>query len=211
MEQEERRAGNLELVGGELCLDFANTVSARIEVPRREYLTGYEELVAWGQHSHILRDDEAEILLWEAAQHPEQAAAALDRAIDLRETIYRLFGAVVAGRGPDQTDLAAMNAALCQAFSHLRIVPSTDGFDWAWEVKEDDLDRILWPIARSAADLLTSEDIRRVRQCAREGCDWLFVDTSKNQSRRWCSMGMCGSRMKARRYYYRRKRERHAG
>jgi predicted RNA-binding Zn ribbon-like protein len=71
---------------------------------------------------------------------------------------------------------------------------------------EDELDRMLWPVARSAADTLTSGDLKRVRRCARQGCDWLFVDTSKNRSRRWCSMSMCGSRVKAGRYYRRVKK-----
>jgi predicted RNA-binding Zn ribbon-like protein len=66
---------------------------------------------------------------------------------------------------------------------------------------------MLWPIVRSAAELLTSEDLGRVRRCGREGCDWLFVDSSKNRSRRWCSMEMCGSRVKSRRYYYRKREE----
>ncbi len=206
MDREEWAAGNLEPVGGRLCLDFANTVSTRIEALRREYLFNYEELVAWGQHSRILEHDEAQALLHHAARHPELAAAALERAITLRETIYRLFLAVAQGQESNRTDLAAMNTVLRQALSHLEIVPSRDGFGWAWHVGEDDLDRILWPIARSAADLLTSEDVGRVRQCAREGCDWLFVDLSKNRSRRWCSMAMCGSRVKSRRYYHRRKK-----
>ncbi|MCK4470533.1 MAG: CGNR zinc finger domain-containing protein, partial [Anaerolineae bacterium] len=95
---------------------------------------------------------------------------------------------------------------LHEALSRLEIRPSADRFEWAWVLGENDLDRMLWPIVRSAAELLTSGDLRKVRQCAREGCDWLFVDASKNHSRRWCSMNMCGSRVKARRYYQRKTR-----
>jgi len=95
---------------------------------------------------------------------------------------------------------------LHEALSRLEIRPSEDRFEWAWVLDANDLDRMLWPIVRSAAELLTSGDLRKVRQCAREGCDWLFVDASKNHSRRWCSMNMCGSRVKARRYYQRKAR-----
>lgn len=193
-------------MGGRLCLDFANTVSARIEPLCREYLTTYGELVGWSQHAGILTDDEAEILLSGAVRRPDLASAVLERAIDLRETLYQVFEAIADQREPRKAALGALNAALHGALSRLEVHPSAGEYEWAWLRGEDELDWMLWPIVRSAADLLTSTDIGRVRQCAREGCDWLFVDSSKNQSRRWCSMDLCGSRVKARRYYRRRKR-----
>jgi predicted RNA-binding Zn ribbon-like protein len=201
---EERSAGNLELVGGWLCLDFANTVSTRIEGLRKEYLGSYEDLVAWGRHALILPDDDAQALVLTAARQPELMAAALDRAIAVRETIYGIFLAVVDGREPARQDLADMNTLLHDALARLEVSPSAQGFEWTWFVDRYDLDRVLWPVVHSAAELLTSGDLGQVRQCAREGCDWLFVDTSKNQSRRWCSMSLCGSRVKARRYYRRK-------
>jgi predicted RNA-binding Zn ribbon-like protein len=206
MGKRERTASNLELVGGRLCLDFVNTVSTRIETLRREYLATYGDLVAWSQHACILTDDEAETLLYNATRDPDLAVTVHDRAIALRETIYRIFSAIADQREPQRTDLVAFNIMLHEALSRLEIRPSEDRFEWAWALGENDLDRMLWPIVRSAADLLTSGDLRKVRQCAREGCDWLFVDASKNHSRRWCSMNMCGSRVKARRYYQRKTR-----
>ncbi len=205
--EKERTAETLELVGGRLCLDFVNTVSTHDEAMRREYLTVYHDLVAWGRHAQALTDHEADVLLHNAGHHPILAAAALERAVTLRETIYRIFSAIVENRDPEETDVAAMNAAVGEAFSRLGIAPSASRFEWTWVRDEDELDRILWPIVRSATDLLTSTDLGRVRQCARQGCDWLFLDLSKNQSRRWCSMDMCGSRVKSRQYYYRKKAE----
>jgi predicted RNA-binding Zn ribbon-like protein len=207
MENRGRKASNLELIGGRPCLDFANTVSTRIKGLRREYLTSYQELVVWSRHAGILSDDEAGALGQYAARHPDLGAAVLERAIALRETLYRVFSAIAERREPGGADLAAVNAALREALSHLAVVPAGSEFNWGWVVDEDGLDRMLWPIARSAADLLTSRDLGKVRECAREGCDWLFVDSSKNHSRRWCSMDMCGSRVKMRRYYRRRKKE----
>jgi predicted RNA-binding Zn ribbon-like protein len=206
MDPRERSASNLEMVGGRLCLDFANTVSTRIEELRREYLTTYGELVAWSHHADILTGDESQVLLSNAARHPGLAAAALERAVALRETIFRIFSAIAHYREPEGSDLALVNTALHEAFSRLEVRRSGGGFEWAWVLDEGDFDRILWPIVRSATDLLTSESLVRVRECARDGCDWLFVDSSKNHSRRWCSMSACGSRIKARRYYQRRKR-----
>jgi predicted RNA-binding Zn ribbon-like protein len=205
--EKERTAETLELVGGHLCLDFANTVSTRDEAMRRDYLAGYDDLVVWARHAQILTEPEAEALLHSAASHPDLAMAALERALDLRETIYGVFLTVVEGRKPGGTDLATLNAALREASARLEVAPSAGGFEWRWVLGKGELDRVLWPIARSAGDLLTSTDLGRVRQCARQGCDWLFVDLSKNQSRRWCSMNMCGSRVKSRRYYRRRKQK----
>jgi len=206
MDDKTRMANTLELVGGELCLDFANTVSSRTGMPRREYLTTYDELIAWSEHARILTGDEVSALLHRATRHPDLAADVLDRAIALREAVYRVFSAIVDHRATEQADLAVLNNALHQALARLEVRASTDGFKWAWTLGEDDLDRMLWPVAQSAARLLISGDLTRVRQCAREGCDWLFVDLSKNRSRRWCMMGVCGSRVKARRYYRRRKK-----
>ena len=204
MGKNKRTASNLELVGGRLCLDFANTLSTRSEGQSREYLTDYGQLVAWSQRTGILTGDATGVLLDSAASRPDLAAAALEQAIAVRETIYRVFSATADGREAEGDDLSALNRALHQALVRLEVVPSADTFHWSWVVGQDDLDYMLWPVVRSAADLLTSDDLLRVRGCARGGCDWLFVDLSKNHSRRWCSMTMCGSRVKARRYYRRR-------
>ena len=199
-----RKVGNLGLIGGRLCLDYANTVSTRTGPVHHEYLTSYADLLEWSRHAGTLADRDAQQLGRQAARRPAEAAAVLKQAIAVRETIYRIFSAIAHQRAPAKADVATLNAALAQALSRLRVLPSGESFEWQWVQDSRALDIMLWPVVRSAADLLTSTDLRRVRQCARrEGCDWLFVDTSKNQSRRWCSMSTCGSRAKARRYYQR--------
>lgn len=211
MTSKSRNAGNLELVGGKLCLDFANTVSTRVGPLHREYLTRYADLVEWSRHVGVLTDREAQRFGREAARRPDEAAAVLGQALAIRETIYRIFAAIARQQSPTKADVAALNDVLVEALGRLRVLPSGDVFEWQWVQDSQALDVMLWPIVRSAADLLTSSGLRRVRQCARrEGCDWLFVDTSKNQSRRWCSMRMCGSLDKARRYYQRKRTARRA-
>jgi predicted RNA-binding Zn ribbon-like protein len=206
-----RKVGNLELIGGRLCLDYANTVSTRTGPLHHEYLTSYADLLEWSLHAGILTDRDAHHLGRQAARRPTEAAAVLKQAIAVRETIYRIFSAIAHQRAPAKADVATLNAALAQALSRLRVLPSGESFEWQWVQDSRALDIMLWPVVRSAADLLTSADLRRVRQCARrEGCDWLFVDSSKNQSRRWCSMSACGSRAKARRYYQRKRAARRA-
>lgn len=207
----ERAASNLELVGGSLCLDYANTVSARTEGLCREYLTNYDELVAWSHHVGILTSEEARALHDSAECRPDQAIATLSRAVTVRELLFRVFSAIVHDQEPDTADLATLNRVIREGLSRMEISPDGPGFAWTWVVGKEELDRILWPILRSAADLLTSRDLRRVQQCARDGCDWLFLDLSKNQSRRWCSMDTCGSLVKSRRYYRRKKRQERTG
>jgi len=200
-------AATLPLRGGRLCLDFANTVDWHAGAQHgQEYLTTYAELVAWGRHAGILAEGEARTLLAAAESQPERAQAALDQVIALREVIYRIFSALAHDRPTDAGDLAALNAALADAFAHLRLCAATPRFSWAWEPGGPDLDRMLWPVVRSAAELLTSDELERVRECAGDSCGWLFLDTSKNHSRRWCDMAGCGNRAKARRHYARGRR-----
>ena len=194
-----------ELSGNYLCLDFTHTLDDRHSDHPRELLSSYSDLIAWGQYVHMLIDTEAEQLLVEADRHPAKASAALQRVITLREALYRMFLAIVEGTVPEESDLALLNVALAEAMSHTCIVPKADGFIWDWVDKEKALDRVLWQVTKSAADLLTSEQLGDVQACAAEDCRWLFLDTSKNRSRRWCDMKSCGNRAKARRHYVKKK------
>ena len=194
-----------DLSGGRVCLDFANTLSKRLASHPRELLVGYGNLVAWSQQAGVVTEHEARALLREAQRHPAEAAAVLERAIHLREAIYRIFSAVAAQRRAEGGDLAALNAALADALPLLGLVPAGDRFAWEWMTNGQRLDRMLWPVARSTADLLTSAELTKVRECEAESCAWLFLDRSRNRSRRWCDMGVCGNRAKARRHYERKK------
>ena len=201
----ERHAGNLALLGGRLCLDFANTVDERTGEHPQEWLTSYADLVAWSEHAGIVTESEAHHLRDLGARHPTAASAVLEQAIVLREAIYRIFCATADERPPEADDVATLNDALSEALSRLRVTLTVDGFNWQWALSRDALDRMLWPVTRSAAELLTSGELSRVRMCAGDDCGWLFFDTSKNRSRRWCSMEDCGNRAKARRHYLRQR------
>ena len=193
----------LRLLGGRLCLDFANTVDPRHGNHSCEYLTSYPDLVGWGQHAGVLTDNEAQHLLREAARRPLEATATFKRSIARRETIYRVFFAVTSGAKPEASDLDSLVGAHKDAITHSRLVATVSGFEWAWIEDESALDRMLWPVARSATELLTSAELGRVKKC--HACSWLFLDTSKNGRRRWCSMEGCGSRAKMRRQYARKR------
>jgi predicted RNA-binding Zn ribbon-like protein len=195
-----------ELVGGKLSLDFVNTFDGSRDTGNgREKLTSYADLVSWSRQAGIITNGEAKSLLREAARRPREAAEVLEQAIALRETIYRIFRAVIRGRSPDKADLAALNAALSRALTQSQVIRQGEGFVWDWSYDEDDMDRLLWPVTRSAAELLTSDEFSRARECGGDECTWLFMDTSKNRTRRWCDMKGCGNRAKSRRHYERKK------
>jgi predicted RNA-binding Zn ribbon-like protein len=198
-------SGTYEATAGRLCLDFANTLANRLDDHAHEWLDSYSNLVVWAQLVGVLSPEAAQPLLSEAAARPEKAALALDQAIELRETIYRIFSVIGAGRSPARRDLDDLNTALSEALPHLQVIPDGTAFAWDWSGEAAPLERMLWPVARSAADLLTSEELGRVGECHGDGCGWLFLDLSRNHSRRWCDMGDCGNRAKARRHYRRKK------
>jgi predicted RNA-binding Zn ribbon-like protein len=197
------QAPTFELSGGALCLDFANTWSDRGR-PETDQLLSYPDLLAFAQEAGLLSAGEGERLSRRAQREPQAAAAALALSRDLRETLYRSLSAVAADRGPAAADLERLNAALPEALSRLRLERRGTELVWAWAAPDAPLETPLWPVLRSAAELLTSEERQRVRECAGSACTWLFLDRSRNRSRRWCSMETCGNRAKAHRHYRRR-------
>jgi predicted RNA-binding Zn ribbon-like protein len=196
-----------EFSGGNLCLDFANTVNNRTSERRKDLLASYGDLLHWGQEAGVVSPKSAERLRRLAEEAPGHAKSALRSALQAREAIYSLFSAMIGRRGVPGAALATLNTALRQASEHAQIVPRNRHFSWEWALPEESLESVLWPVARAAAELLTSEELVLVRECAAEGCGWLFLDKTKNHRRRWCDMKTCGNRDKARRYYERMKKE----
>jgi predicted RNA-binding Zn ribbon-like protein len=201
-----KRDPNFEPLRGDwLCLDFANTVDDRHTDHVVDHLAGYADLVRWGWHAWLLTDTERDRLLAVGEASPEEAAAVFAHAIELREAIYRVFAAIASGSAPPPDDLGTIAAAHVTALRHARLVRDGECFEWVF-ADEPALDRPLWPIVHSAVELLTSHRLERVKQCPGcDDCNWLFLDTSKNGTRRWCTMEGCGSRAKMRRQYARRK------
>jgi predicted RNA-binding Zn ribbon-like protein len=191
--------------GGRLPLDLANTLSRM----SGDHLTSYRDLVAFAVQSGVLAEPEADRLMAAAAERSGAAAAALERARKLRRALFDLFAAAARGEPTPPAALDALNAELAVAGAHTRLAPSAGGYSWIWDEPPVALDRPIWPIARAAADLLADADeLPRVRICAADDCDWLFIDLSKNRSRHWCDMRVCGNRAKVRRFY---QRQRQAG
>jgi len=196
-------AAALDPLQERLCLDFANTADEHPSQPGDDFLTSYPRLVEWSVFANVLTERQGEHLLALTAGHPAEAEAALHYAVAVRESIFRVLAAAAESREPEAADLAAFNHILGKAMTYLRLNPAPGSFGWAWALQADDLEQMLWPVTWSAAELLHSHDLRHLRRCAAAECDWLFMDTSKNHSRRWCSMKDCGNRAKARAHYQR--------
>ena len=196
-------SGDLPLLGGHLSLDFANTLEWRGSARERDWLTGYQALVAWALRAGAVDGREAEELRAYADWAPGSAAEVLAEARALREAVYLVAAALAAGGTPEAlevADLESLNRRLAPLLGETRLSATAGGLVPAWGGASDDLARVLWPVARSAFDLLSGAAAGRLRECAGSDCHWLFLDRSKNGSRRWCAMSNCGNLAKARRH-----------
>jgi predicted RNA-binding Zn ribbon-like protein len=196
---------DFDLSGGILCLNFVNTVSQR-RIAEQSYdnLVEYSGLIQFAQQSKVVSAADARDLMKVGTADPSKAGAVLRAATLFREAVYRVFSAVAEGRQVPPRDLQLIEDFAGEAMQHRQLVPGRGTYRWEWRRDTSDaLAYMLWPIASSAADLLTSERLKKVRLCEAKTCTWLFLDESRNHSRRWCDMRVCGNREKARRHYQR--------
>lgn len=171
----------------DLCLDFANTRYWRGQQAPTETLNSPGDLATWAK-----------------ARKPPDARE-FDRAIALREVLYRLFDAVAQGKSAASRDLEALNEALRHAPARTALKRGRDGYEWETDPRSTTALALLAPVLWSAGDLLAGPRLDRVRRCANPECGWLFLDDSRTGRRRWCSMSSCGNRAKAHRHYHKEK------
>jgi predicted RNA-binding Zn ribbon-like protein len=200
---------------GNVCLDFINTLDNRPSGQPKELLKSYYELARFGEDTGILTPQELDFFYERVHLMPDEAQEAMRRARNLREALYDIFSAVLNKQTAPQLAMDRLNTNLHNAALHSWLVqpksaegkiPPDDGrLHWRFEPMTSSFGAMLWPIARAAADLLTSSDLALVRTCASPTCQWFFLDTSKNHHRRWCSMKQCGNRAKVRRFYAKKK------
>jgi predicted RNA-binding Zn ribbon-like protein len=197
----------LEIVAGHLALDFANTVDDPYGPGRVDYLASYPLTLIWSSRVGLLTDERAERLDQIATQRPEAAAAALESIHRLRGIIATTFTDLITEPESAERHWTALRPYVVEATTRVELGRSATAFQLTWP-DTDDLDAIIWPLAHSAFDLLRSPQLRRLKRCV--ACPWLFLDGSKNSSRRWCTMNICGTDEKIRRYVSRRAERRKA-
>jgi predicted RNA-binding Zn ribbon-like protein len=200
---------DLRLDGGHLALDFVNSVGgpAGLEPdPAFEALHEYGDLLDWAQFAGVLDEARLERLRRRAARDPAGAGQVFEGALERRARNYRVFLSLAEGESPAEPGLDGLRGDASIALAHARLEAERDGgFRWSWP-EADALEAPLWPVAHASAELLTDGPLERLRRCA--NCRWLFLDQSKNRSRRWCSMDDCGTAVKKRRYVDRRRERR---
>ncbi|NJD60508.1 MAG: hypothetical protein C3F13_13190 [Anaerolineales bacterium] len=197
-----------DLEAGNICLDFANTSNWHASEHPQESLHSFSDLVSFARAANLLTAEAADQLSRLAIENPSVTQPAYEAAIQLREAIYHIFSNRYAGMPLADKDLGILNSVVKDAMAHRTLVQAGERLQWQWNAGGDDTRLITWTVGLAAADLLTSETVQRVRECEDDrGCGYLFVDMSKNHSRRWCSMESCGNRAKARRHYTRSKSE----
>lgn len=193
---------DMPLVGGVVCLDFVNTTGARATRAPRERLTRYRDLLVWSRRVELLDAHAAARLTRAAMRQPDEAARVLARARAIRETVYAVFLAVVEGRRLDHHAVGDLTRHWHDARRRQELSAAKQGLEVRF-VGSDKLDRMLGPIVVSAVDLLTSHRLPLLKRCSE--CDWLFLDETKNGTRRWCK-AMCGNRARSRQRYERQRR-----
>jgi predicted RNA-binding Zn ribbon-like protein len=191
----------MRLVGGDRALDFVNSRSGPVAgTPDDDALTDYADMVAWGRYAGGLSETEASALRRLAREDPEGAQAAFEQCLRIRQCLDEVFRAIAVGERPGRKALAALRDHELDALGHAAL-ESEDGYAWSWR-RDRTLLRPVRPLVHAAVELLRSGQLDRIKGCG--SCRFLFLDESRNHSRRWCSMEDCGTAEKIRRYVARR-------
>jgi predicted RNA-binding Zn ribbon-like protein len=191
----------LLIIAGNLALDFANTVDDPQGPAHFDHLGSVDRVLAWAANRGLLASVEDDPLLASVLDSRRRMTPELRRLHRLRQTVQAGFTAVAHGQHFPEPEWRELRGAVAAAITHADLGSSPDGrsrLDWpAYH-----LATVRYAVAQAAYQLLTGGDLHRVKHCA--GCHWLFLDQSKNSSRRWCSMQDCGTSAKMRRYIDRR-------
>lgn len=196
--------------GGALCLDFCNSGQeddsrfGGLRMVRgggdEEWIASFADLIDWLDAGEAIGAKQAARLRAAGARSPESARELWKRALELREAMARVFLAHTGGRRAETADLKIIDGEYARTAPFARLSATDDGFAWSLDPSTEALDAALRPIVESAVALLTSAKLARLRRCGNSTCYWLFLDETKNCSRRWCEMASCGNLMKVRRH-----------
>jgi predicted RNA-binding Zn ribbon-like protein len=167
--------------GGVLIYDLINTVVHRSKSElRTDHLADLEETTHFAKAARKFRNEEVQTFTGTGAITETERVLLLE----LRETAYFQFQNSLAGLAADRSRLPGLLRVIAQALDERSNMPFA-------------ADAALSALYQTAAGTQA-----RLKTCP--SCDWLFVDKSKNGSRVWCDMAVCGNRQKARLSYARR-------
>lgn len=195
-----------KVIGGNAALDFVNTVDKWTGEPV-DRLGDALVLARWAEAAGLLYDDDMKRVAKEIARDPKGAAKFYKDAARLRAALWRIFHAVGNGNDVDDNDLALIDDWKARAARHCRIARDGDGFRRRCTEAAPALERAARLIVEAAEELLLEGRLDRLHVCGGESCEWMFLDTSKNGQRRWCSMATCGNDAKVKKHRMRKKKK----
>ncbi|MGH7257982.1 MAG: CGNR zinc finger domain-containing protein [Nitrospiraceae bacterium] len=198
---DERTNKNFYFIGGYLCLDLINTQIVEGGRPV-DLLTDFGDFVSWLLQARVLDAGMAKELIgtWGGTREAERT---FNRAVDFRAALRHMMERIVHGKSAPQTAIARINELLHNQVGHTEIKRAKGGFEKHFQADFQEPIHLLWPVAESAGDLLTYGELSLIKKCENAACVLFFYDTTKNHSRRWCSMSACGNRMKVAAHYRR--------
>ncbi|UCH15059.1 MAG: CGNR zinc finger domain-containing protein [Bacteroidales bacterium] len=200
-----RTIETIPLDGGWLCLDFINTTGDRFKEPLKCYLPTNDDVLKWAKRLKLLSGKELSDIKVFNSEYPEAAEKAHKKVINIRETLYQLFSAIANDLPPSVSVLKKFNKYLSETFDNLKLVVDKNRVvKEDWQRDNNGMHQFQLHIIRSAYELLKSDLLLTLKEC--EKCGWLFLDRSKNKSRKWCSMEACGSSEKSKKYYRKMKK-----
>jgi predicted RNA-binding Zn ribbon-like protein len=187
----------------DLCLSYANTLTWRGHSAPVEKLRELADILGWIERTGVVTAAATRSIRQWSRTHAENAATVFAEAIAIREALFRIFSAIAVGESIRPKDFALLKTAVAKTPPRSQL--NRAGEHYAWQIDElrPSVADVLAPVLWSAGDLLLDAGQRRIRCCANKECLWLFIDQSKNGTRRWCDMSACGNRAKARRHYSR--------
>jgi len=185
----------------DLCLNYANTLSWRGSGAPAETLHSLADILHWSEQIGVVQPTGAQQLRRWSRDHKAQAAEIFTEAIAIREVVFQIFSAVAVGASVRAKDFMVLKAALVEAPSRSDLARVASRYGWFLDQGQPSAASVLAPVVWSAGDLMLNAPTRPIRRCANQECLWLFIDQSKNGTRRWCDMNSCGNRAKARRHY----------
>jgi predicted RNA-binding Zn ribbon-like protein len=190
-------------MGGVLCFDFINTVHDRVNLPSKDYIFDYRAFMYWCKRLKVLPAYKIKQLESFSKRNIQLAEKALIKIAGSREILYSFFSSIAAGKVIDGGLLLKFNKIISASFMHIRYEYSKGRLIVAWNDRKVSLYEPYRVIIKSAFDVVSSGDFQRIKECS--GCGWIFLDSTKNNSRRWCNMLTCGAKIKARRFYQKKR------
>jgi predicted RNA-binding Zn ribbon-like protein len=193
---------DLNIHGERPIIDYTNTADWRGKEESTEYINQYHDLIDWAELTELVEKQTAAKLREVAKRDPLKAQEAHTRAIKFREAAYNTLVSISNTKPANLEDKKIIDSETGFMYKHIKLDLDSQRITLD---DENNPEYILWLLVKDFVDLITSDEIERVKRCASDECGWLFIDSSKNRSRKWCNMRGCGNRAKARRYYSKKK------